>query len=278
MERRTASDKGLLRPQESARRVDLRRYQVEGPLGWYVERFWSVRWNLPEGDSHESVIVPHPCVNLSFMPLIGAEVHGPGTAISRHPLTGAGRVFGAKFRPGGFAALTGDEGAVLADWTVGASTVLGPEVEEVRAIVLSGGDRDAVRLVSAFLSERLPDRPDPRYRLLLRIVSAMLEDRSITRVDQVAARFGMSPKRLQRLFQCYIGLGPKWLIRRYRVHDAADRLASDPAADLARLAVELGWSDQAHFTHDFKDLIGSPPAEYAEQCVSTGREPVTARR
>ncbi|WP_026923940.1 AraC family transcriptional regulator [Glycomyces arizonensis] len=278
MERRTASDKGLLRPQEAARHIDLRRYPVEGPLGTYVERYWSVHWDLPAGASYESVIIPHPSVNLSFMPGLGAEVHGPGTALSRHPLTGAGRVFGVKFRPGGFAAFTGEETAALPDWTIGAAALYGPEVEELNAIAMSGGDRDAVRLVSAFLAERLPERPAPRYERLLRIVSAMLEDRSITRVDQAAARFAMSPKSVQRLFQSYIGLGPKWLIRRYRIHDAADRLAADPAVDLARLAVELGWSDQAHFTHDFKDLIGSPPAEYAEQCASAGRELVMATR
>ncbi|WP_035700145.1 DUF6597 domain-containing transcriptional factor, partial [Glycomyces tenuis] len=210
MERRTASDKGLLRPQEAARYIELRRYPVEGALGGYVERFWSVRWDLPEGASYESVVIPHPAVNLSFMPVLGAEVHGPGTAISRHPLTGAGRVFGAKFRPGGFAAFTGEETAALPDWTIGAAALYGPEADELNAVVVSGGDRDAARLVSAFLSARLPERPDPRYERLLRIVAAMLEDRSITRVDQAAERFAISPKSVQRLFQSYIGLGPKW--------------------------------------------------------------------
>jgi len=274
----TASDKGILRPQEAVQYIDLRRYYETGPLGEYVERYWSVHWDLPEGASYESVVIPHPCVNLSFMPVLGAEVHGPGLAVSRHPLTGRGRVFGVKFRPGGFTAYGDVAAAALADWSAGAATVLGPEADELNAIVMNGTDAEAVQVVSRFLSARLPERPDPRYQRLLAVVSAMLEDRAITRVDQVAARFAMSPKTLQRLFQDYVGLGPKTLIRRYRLHDAADRLAEDPGADLARLAAELGWSDQAHFTHDFKDLIGSPPAEYAAQCASAGRELVIARR
>jgi AraC-like DNA-binding protein len=166
----------------------------------------------------------------------------------------------------------------MADWSAGAATVLGPEVDELNAIVMSGNDIEAIQLVSRFLAERMPERPDPRYGRLLAVVRAMLEDRAITRVDQAAARFGMSPKTLQRLFQDYIGLGPKTLIRRYRIHDAADRLAEEPGADLARLAAELGWSDQAHFTHDFKDLIGFPPSEYAAQCATAGRELVLAHR
>ncbi|MFG3341140.1 helix-turn-helix domain-containing protein [Glycomyces sp. NPDC048151] len=274
----TASDKGLLRPQEAVNFIDLRRYRETGLLGQYVERYWTVGWDLPEGASYESVVIPHPCVNLSFMPVIGAEVHGPGVAVSRHPLTGRGRVFGVKFRPGGFTAFTGVEGASLADWSAGAATVFGPEVDELNAIVMSRSDIEAIQVVSRFLAERLPERADPRYGRVLAVVRAMLEDRSITRVDQLASRFAMSPKTLQRLFQEYLGLGPKTLIQRYRLHDAADRLAEDPQADLARLAAELGWSDHAHFTHDFKNLIGYPPSEYAAQCATAGRELVLARR
>ncbi|WP_030157025.1 helix-turn-helix domain-containing protein [Glycomyces sp. NRRL B-16210] len=274
----TASDKGMLRPQEAARHIDLRRYPVGGPLGTYVERYWSVHWDLPEGASYESVVIPHPCVNLSFMPGLGPEVHGPGMAVSRHPLTGAGRVFGAKFRPGGFTAFTGIDAAAFADWVAGAATVFGSPVEELNAVVMGGGDEAVAAAVTRFLSARMPERVDERYEELLRIVAAMLEDRGITRVDQVTARFFTTPKRLQRLFQAYIGLGPKTLLSRYRLHDAADRLAADAEVDLAGLAAELGWSDQAHFTHDFKNVIGYPPSEYAVQCASAARELVIARR
>jgi AraC-like DNA-binding protein len=274
----TASDKGLLRPQEAVTYIDLRRYRETGLLGQYVERYWSVQWDLPEGASYESVVIPHPCVNLSFMPVIGAELHGPGIAVSRHPLNGRGRVFGVKFRPGGFTAYSGVEGAAQADWSAGAATVFGPEVDELNSIVMSRNDIDAIQIVSRFLAERMPERPDQRYGRVLAVVRAMLEDRTITRVDHLAARFAMSPKTLQRLFQDYVGLGPKTLIQRYRLHDAADRLAEDPHTDLARLAAELGWSDHAHFTHDFKNLIGFPPSEYAVQCATAGRELVMARR
>ncbi|THV30918.1 AraC family transcriptional regulator [Glycomyces paridis] len=278
MDRPTASDKGVLRPQEAARHIDLRRYPVPGPLGRYAERYWTVAWDLPEGASYESVVVPHPCVNLSFMPVLGAEIHGPGTAVSRHPLTGSGRVLGVKFRPGGFTAFTGIEAAEVADWVAGAATVFGPEVEALNAAVASTGDEAGAAAVGRFLEPRMPREVDARYEELLGIVTLMLEDRSITRADQVAARCFMSPKRLQRLFHAYIGLGPKTLLRRYRLHDAADRLAAEPGTDLTRLAADLGWSDQAHFSNDFKDLIGHRPSEYAAQCATTARELVMAHR
>lgn len=70
------------------------------------------------------------------------------------------------------------------------------------------------------------------------------------------------PRALQRLFSDYVGVSPKWVIRRLRLHQAAFRLASAEAFDLARLAQELGYFDQAHFTRDFTNLVGRPPAQY----------------
>jgi hypothetical protein len=49
-----------------------------------------------------------------------------------------------------------------------------------------------------------------------------------------------------------------------RLHEAAARAAAGTAVDWVRLAAELGYSDQAHFTRDFTATIGVPPATYAK--------------
>ena len=54
--------------------------------------------------------------------------------------------------------------------------------------------------------------------------------------------------RLQRLVREQLGLTPKWLIRRYRMQEAAAALAAPDAPSLADLAAELGFADQAHLT------------------------------
>ncbi|WP_334071861.1 helix-turn-helix domain-containing protein [Burkholderia cepacia] len=58
---------------------------------------------------------------------------------------------------------------------------------------------------------------------------------------------------------------PKWVICRYRLHEAADKLAGGEAVDLAELAQALGYFDQAHFTRDFRKLVGKAPAEYRRE-------------
>src|SRR5690606_3955852 len=143
----------------------------------------------------------------------------------------------------------------LTDRSLPAGELLGPAVDDLtRVVCAAGDDQDRVRLVGDFLRRRLP-RPDPAYELLITIVADLLHDRALTRVDRVAQRHRLSVRTLQRLFRRYVGVGPKWVIRRYRMHDSAELLASGTVTDPATLAVELGWFDQAHFTRDFTALI-----------------------
>jgi AraC-like DNA-binding protein len=72
-------------------------------------------------------------------------------------------------------------------------------------------------------------------------------------------------RQLQRLFKEYVGVSPKWVIQRYRLLDAAERVAAGTIVNWADLALELGYADQAHFIRDFKGLVGRSPAEYARR-------------
>ena len=84
---------------------------------------------------------------------------------------------------------------------------------------------------------------------------------------QVAELAGLAVRSLQRIFADYVGAGPKWVIQRCRLQDAAARVAAE-TIDWAGLAVELGFADQAHLTRAFTATIGIPPAAYARQTWS----------
>jgi len=70
------------------------------------------------------------------------------------------------------------------------------------------------------------------------------------------------------------------VLKRDRVHEAAERLASGEAEDAARLAADLGYSDQPHFIRDFTAQIGCSPRAYLLSCVTARGEafnPMRAR-
>ncbi|MCM3631113.1 helix-turn-helix domain-containing protein [Paenibacillus glycanilyticus] len=74
--------------------------------------------------------------------------------------------------------------------------------------------------------------------------------------------FDLNIRRLQRLFAKYVGVNPKSVIRLYRLQNAAEAMDLGQAQDLAWLSVELGYHDQAHFSKDFKAVIGRSPEQY----------------
>ena len=121
-----------------------------------------------------------------------------------------------------------------------------------------------VPTVEAFLLGRLP-APDPRAFAAAGAVEAIAADPAVTRVETLADELGVSVRGLQRLFAEYVGIGPKWVIRRYRLHEVTERMAAGGEIDWAALAADLGYADQGHFIRDFKSMFGEPPTWYAER-------------
>nr|WP_244953983.1 helix-turn-helix domain-containing protein [Spelaeicoccus albus] len=76
---------------------------------------------------------------------------------------------------------------------------------------------------------------------------------------------GVSLRTLERQFTAYLGIGPKWVVQRFRLLDAAAAAHTGAATDWAALADELGFSDQAHLTRAFTAVVGTPPATYQRE-------------
>jgi AraC-like DNA-binding protein len=265
---RSATLRGILHPAEVAERAGLRRdTDVAEPLRPFVERYWSVHWDLTGRPPYRSEVLSHPSVNISVeegsRPRFGHElpavlVHGVITRRFGVDLVGTGRVTAVKFRPGGFAAMTG---TLPAHDTV---RRLGGELPQPRlldAVLAAQDDADRARVLDSALAPHAPEPPGP-YLDLLGLLGEMIEDRELVRVDQVAALGAMSVRSLQRLFATYVGVSPKAVLARYRLQDAAAAIDAGEVDDLAGLAASLGWFDQAHFSRDFRAVVGVTPSAY----------------
>jgi AraC-like DNA-binding protein len=245
-------------------RVRFRRHEPAEPLRPYLEHYWLIDWDLPR--PYVSHVVPHPCVNVVFQRFEGrepfGEVAGIGLGLFSQELRGRGRVCGVQFRPGGFRPFA--PGRAATDWT-GRRVPL-TEVypgTDLGAVLGPDDERERVAALDAFLLRHGP-RPDAQADLAMALVDRIRRDRAIRRVGDFARAEGMSVRAVQRLFAEYVGVGPKWVILRYRVHDALERAESSPGTDWAALAADLGYADQAHLVRDFTATVGVPPTAYAQ--------------
>jgi AraC-like DNA-binding protein len=125
-----------------------------------------------------------------------------------------------------------------------------------------GADERMVGYAEALLCSVLPEQ-DPLAEQAAGLVSCITDDPGLRRVGQLSASSGLTVRTLQRLFADYVGVSPKWVMRRARLHEAAERADSGEPVDWASLAADLGYADQAHLTRDFTVTIGVPPTRYA---------------
>ncbi|MGW7519023.1 DUF6597 domain-containing transcriptional factor [Streptomyces sp. NPDC054796] len=263
-------------------RVRFRRRAPAAPLLSCVEHYWLIDWDLDE--PYVSYVVPHPSVNVVFEDRGGArgpeaQVAGVGTGLFSTKLEGRGRVCGIQFRPGGFRPFLTPTSSCppMSPPALSALTGRNPPLAEVfprvspnvPSRVLAPEDEDErVAALDAFLLALGP-RPEPGSERARRLVARVRGDRSVLRVEEFARSEGMTVRGMQRLFAEHVGVSPKWVILRYRLHEALERASAGPGADWARLAAELGYSDQAHLVRDFTATVGVTPAAYARTAAAS---------
>lgn len=81
------------------------------------------------------------------------------------------------------------------------------------------------------------------------------------RVEDLAARLGVGPRHLARLFKRHVGASPTQAAKTARLQ-RAKRLLSDTALPIAELAVDAGFSSVRRFNADFRNLYGRPPSSF----------------
>ena len=237
----------------------MERIAPRASLAEFVDYHWLVRWDVP--GIHRQQVVPQPRIH------VAAEhgrllVHG----ISREPfereLTGRGLVLGAAFHPAGFRPLLRRSVGGIAGTVLPGLDVLGSDDRPAAARILADGSaEELVAALEEYLAALEPE-PDETARWVGGLVAEAERNREIRRAEQLAAVAGSSLRALQRSFTEYVGIGPKWVIQRFRILEAAAAAHSDTPVDWADLAQDLGFSDQAHLTRVFTQVVGTPPASY----------------
>ncbi|MFE0249369.1 DUF6597 domain-containing transcriptional factor [Streptomyces sp. NPDC059010] len=260
--------RGIVDPPGLLSRVRFRRHEPAEPLRRHVEWYWFIDWDLPE--PYASHVVPHPSVNLTFQwdeeegPPYG-EVTGVALGLYTRKLTGRGRVCGAKFRPGGFRPYAPE--APVSRWTGAAlpAEEVFPQAtpDTARSVVTPATDAARAAALDAFLLT-VPCAPDPQADLAMALVQRIRTDRTVRQVSDFADAQGLSVRALQRLFSAYVGVSPKWVLLRYRIHEALEQAGTRTDIDWAALATDLGYADQAHLIRDFTRTVGVPPTAYAQ--------------
>jgi AraC-like DNA-binding protein len=263
--------RGILRPAALDRVFRLERPPPPDDLAHVVDRHWIVTWDLRGREAYRSEVMTHPAVHLVFEPH-GAAVFGVHRRRYVRTLSDRGWAVGTKFLPGGFASFVDHPVHALTDRVLALEDLFGADGARLaREAAAQTEPEGMLAVLHPFLRARLPAVPDPRAEVVNAVVADMRAARPGTSVAAIAARHRVSTRTLQRLFRRYVGVGPKWVLQRYRLHDAIEQLARGQGTDWARFALDLGYFDQSHFITDFRAVVGRSPSQYEAEAAATAR-------
>ncbi len=268
--------RGILDPWLLRQRVQLTRYPAGPALDGLVDRFWAVRWDLPPGTIHQQQVLTHPGANISVGHANGqpgqrqpgpveARLYGVARGLSTRILVGRGWTVAAMTRPGGLGALVSRSAAEFTDRVVPLGQAFGTdEAALLRQVTAEPDEAARVGLLAAALEQAVDPGRKVAAASVAEVAGLAEADRTVRRLGDLCERAGAGPRTLQRMFLRYAGVSPTWVIRRYRLLEAAESVREGKSVSWAEVAAGLGYADQAHLTRDFRAAMGQTPAAYAE--------------
>ncbi len=245
-------------------------------LAGLVRWCWMPVWSVAPGREVVQEVLRYPVPLIVVTPSY-ARFYGVEPGLSRTTLAGDGWAFGLTLQPAAGRMLTGEAMSSWRERTVDLGDLLGGAGREYTSTVrrtLGPDPRSPVAHAVAagaardLLAPLLP--VDDEGELANAVVEWIETTPEARRVEDVTSRFGLSERALQRLCRNRVGLGAKWIIQRRRLHEAVgllrDRATGPRDVDaLARIAVDLGYADQAHFTRDFRAVTGMTPGRFVDR-------------
>jgi AraC-like DNA-binding protein len=205
-----------------------------------------------------------------FGALLGGLHSAP--ALIRHD--GAQSGIQLALKPPGVRALLGLPAGQLADLDVPAEAVLGGVCAELRERVRgASGWPERFAVLDEILLRQLLAGRDAAVAVAPEVLWSwrqLLQAGGAVRVADLAAGTGWSGRHLASRFRAEIGLTPKAAARVIRFDRARRRLAEhagtgayqDGGYQLAGLAADMGYFDQAHLAREFRALAGVPPSQW----------------
>ncbi len=85
------------------------------------------------------------------------------------------------------------------------------------------------------------------------------QTKGLLRIDEIPDKIYISQRQLEREFKSKLGMSPKQYLRISRMNEVHRLLEENQQLNLTEIAYLSGYSDQAHFIKDFKNITGAIP-------------------
>lgn len=227
----------------------------------------------------EDIVFPSACIEIIFNLGTGKWQTGTGGAFVTNPgvelwgqiirplpikSIGKNTMLGIRFFPHAAAYFLHNKLGLFNNQVTDFGAVTGQTVTVLHSkLIETAGWDKKIALVENFLLDRLL-LSEPRLKkitLVNDVINEMKRDDFFDNIENIASRYGITSRYLQKLFLQYTGLSPKLYSKINRFQNSL-RLVSKKSMSLTAIAYDCGYFDQSHFIREFKSFTGLTPSGY----------------
>lgn len=256
--------------------MDYQTYLPSESLSDFVKCYWTLE--APKEDNPDRQrIVPDGCMEMiihygdhykqfcedeSSFHQPRSFVFGQLTRQLEIAATGVTGIIAVRFYPDGFIPFSTMPVSAMENRAVALTELYGQDGEALeRAIVSAQNYQERITILEAFLVNRLNNKNTIDV-ITASSIETLLSLKGQLTIDQLAVQQSTSRRQLERRFATIVGLSPKQLAKIIRLQHTLKSLEQNQFNNLASLAVENGYFDQAHFIKDFKEFTGMTPKQF----------------
>lgn len=237
------------------------------PLAPYLTCAWH-QTTCDSLEGHRQRILPDGCMDLIWIDQLGLFVVGTATRAVIVELPPRSTIVGIRFRPGAAPSILGLPADELLDLEIPLRDISRPVADPLSDQLASlQSVEEKLQALEAVVISRLPvARPTDD---LVTFAVDWLARHPGEPVHHLSILLDLSDRHLRRRFTSAVGYGPKTLqriLRLRRLIGLASRVHGKRSADrtvrleLAALALEAGYADQAHMTREVTRLASISPS------------------
>lgn len=175
--------------------------------------------------------------------------------------TGASGMIGIKFKPAGITQLFDINMSELTDKVVDLDTELKEQFEPIiKKIDSKALFKETVRALDSFF-EQLRHEETDSDKIITLAIDLIFQEKGMLSVADLTSKTGVNERKLERLFNKYIGLSPKFYSRIIRFNHIF-QLVQEKQVNWSEIAQLSGFYDQSHFISNFQEFTGEDPSKY----------------
>ena len=242
-----------------------------------IERYWSVE-SHGSADAPIEPVLPDGCPEIVFnladrfqrIPTFG-DVETQSSAIvsgqirSRLLIRPTGRVslFGVRLRPHAAAGFLGVGMSSLTDHVVPLESVVGGYSGELESRIAAA---ETFEERVATIEAAFPTRPLSDDTTIVAGMTKLIADTGgRMSVRELVDHSGVGERRMERMFDKYVGVSPKVFSRIVRFRGVVRSIETADSFGLLDTALSFGYFDQSHMIHEFNEFAGTSPLAYFEE-------------